>query len=186
MNNSSFNHYLTTKEVSQVLDVSISTIYKYVANKKIIPIKKGGKNYFNPEDVAQLNIKAEKLIDKLSKKVAYNTHRLTELELKISSLESILNIRSPKKLGSEDINVEQLKEALENVLSKKVWNITTIEDVLNDLAKFSVELVNKIGRRLIKDVLYRVILQARLCNHLRSELFVAKAKVLRYELNLAS
>tara|TARA_B100000214_G_scaffold358953_1_gene319918 strand:+ start:5648 stop:6208 length:561 start_codon:yes stop_codon:yes gene_type:complete len=186
LDNNSLSHYLTTKEVSQVLDVSMSTLYRYISDKKLIPIKVKGRNLFNPEDVAHFNAKAEKLIDKLSKKTTFNSHRITELELRLNNLENLLKISSQNRIHPSDVNVKDLRIVLQNILSKKVWNINTIEDVLKDIARFSVELVNKLGRALIKDVLHRVILQARLCNHQRSELFVAKARVLRYELNLAS
>ncbi len=186
MENNSFSNYLSTKEVSQVLDISYRTLTRYIAQKKLIPQKIKGKNFFNPEDIAHFSAKSEKEIDKIKKQTSYNSHRITELEHRLTTLESLLKIGSPIKYTQEDVNVDALRSALKDMLSKKIWTIKDIENVLSDFSKFSNSLVAHIGSSLCKDVLYRCILQARLSNHERSELMVAKTRVLRYELNLAT
>ena len=178
-----YKHYLTTSEVSQVLNVSQRTIARYVKSKRLVPVLVNNKNLFNPESIAHFSADAEKIEEKLQKQTEYNSTRLAELELRVRLLEQLLDLGKKDLLTENDIDVEQLREALINQLSKKTWGISRVEEVLGDLNRLSHPLISRVGIPLILDILTACEIQARLANHARTQISVGRARLLRREIN---
>ena len=178
-----YKHYLTTSEVSQVLNVSQRTIARYVKSKRLVPVLVNNKNLFNPESIAHFSADSEKIEEKLQKQTEYNSVRLANLELRVRLLEQLLDLGKKELLTENDVDATKLREALTEQLSQKTWGISRVEEVLGDLNRLSHPLINSVGVSLVMDILTACEIQARLANHARTQIAVGRARLLRRELN---
>lgn len=181
-----YQHYLTTEEVSQVLGVSIRTLARYSRSKKLVPVRVGNKNLYDPEIVAHFSADAESVFSKLDKQTSYNSYRISQLELRIAALESLLEINGMGYISESDVEPEQVKKAFQEQLNIKKWNIETIETVLSDVSKLSDSLIKKVGYKLVLDMLTACQIYARMLKHNRKKLVLAQASYIKKRITALS
>ena len=178
-----YKHYLTTAEVSQVLNVSQRTIARYVKSKQLTPVFVKNKNLFDPESIAHFSADAEKIEDKLKKQTEYNSNRIAELELRVRLLEQLLDLGRHDLITEEEVDVKEVRRAFRDKLTTKTWGITEVEIVLGDLNRLSNSLVRKVGTELVMDLLTACEIQARLAKHDRTQIAVGRARLLKRAFN---
>lgn len=146
-----YEHYLTTHETAQVLGVSRRTLARYKSQNKITPITLNNKDLYAPEEVSRFSASASSAVDKLKKQHAYNSARLVELELRLASVEALLDIRAVQKISSKDLKFKDLYSALDAVCRRVPadWTILNIEELLRDIARLDDRLLRRLGETVV-------------------------------------
>jgi hypothetical protein len=172
-----YDHYLTTQETAQVLGVGRRTLARYKSQDKITPITINNKDLYAPEEVARFNASADSVVDKLRKQHAYNSARLAELEVRLASMEALLDVRSVQKVSHKDVKYKDLHNALDDVCRKGAsgWNMHSIEDLLRDVSRLDDRLLRKLGKTVVT-ALELASLHASRLDEQRSMLLVCRAE----------
>lgn len=174
-----YEYYLTSQEAAQVLGVSRRTLARYKSQAKIAPITVNNKDLYPPSEVARFSAKASSKLDKVKKQHAYNSSRLVDLELRVASLETLLNMRTVEKLSAKDVNFKDLYSALDTVCRKpsSEWTIAGVDDLIKDVSRLDDRLLKRLGDT-VKIALELASLQAVNLKDQRSMLLACRAELL--------
>jgi len=174
-----YKTYLNSDEVCTVLDISKRTLSRHVKSKKLVPVFYKGKNLFDPDMVAHFSAKGDSPTEKLEAQTRFNSRRIAELELRVKTLESLLDVRGPVTFTEKDIPPQSIEEAFNSMLSTKRWDVMDIENTVSDISKLSPSLIDKVGIQLVNDVLTYAELQAKLSKAKRKNILVARCRLLK-------
>lgn len=174
-----YKTYLNSDEVCTVLNISKRTLSRHVKSKKLVPAFYKGKNLFDPDMVAHFSAKGDSATEKLEAQTSFNSRRVAELELRVKTLESLLEVKGPITFTEEDIPPQSIEEAFNTLLGTKRWDVMDIENTISDISKLSSSLINKVGTQLVNDVLTYAELQAKLSKAKRKNILVARCRLLK-------
>ena len=172
-----YEYYLTSLEAAQVLGVSRRTLARYKSHAKITPITVNNKDLYAPDEVARFSARASSEVDKLKKQHAYNSARLVDMDVRLSSVEALINVRTVQRLSAKDVKFKDLYAALDRVCRResKQWTIVNIDELIKDVARLDDSLLKRLGETVVTALELAALHAARLKNQ-RSMLLVCRAE----------
>jgi hypothetical protein len=102
------------------------------------------------------------------------------LEIRLSAMESLLELRTKDKLSKRDVSASDLRKVLRGLCTQPSaeWTVGTVEDILRDIARLNDDLMIEVGIPVIQSVIELAVIYARKLRHTRSALLVARAEKL--------
>jgi hypothetical protein len=169
----------------QVLKVSRRTLARYKADGKITPVTVNNKDLYSPEDLAHFSAAVEATQDKLSRQTSYNSHRISQLELRISALEALLDITPRVKLSLSDVDLDELRSALVKLCQQgnPLWTIELVSDLLGDISRMGDDVLDALGESLVATCVSTAMVHAKRLKHSRSQLLLGRGELLRKTLS---
>ena len=174
-----YEYYLTSQEVMQILGVSRRTLARYKSQAKITPITVNNKDLYPPDEVARFSASASSEVDKLKKQHAYNSTRLVDLEVRLSSIEALIDVRTVQKLNAKDVKYKDLYSALDEICRQEStqWTIISIDELIKDVSRLDDSLLKRLGETIVT-ALELAALHATRLKEQRSMLLVCRAEAL--------
>lgn len=168
----------------QVLKVSRRTLARYKADGKLTPITVKNKDLYSPEALAHFSATADTVQERLSRQTSYNSHRVSQLELRVSALEALLDITPYNKLGLSDVSVDELRAELVKLCCQdsSQWSIELVSTLLEDISRMGQDVLDALGSELVSTCVATAIVQAKRLKHRRSQLLVGRGEFLRRSL----
>jgi hypothetical protein len=164
----------------QALNVSRRTLARYKSTGKLTPITLNNKDLYAPKDIAHFSAQAESTQDKLTRQTHYNSHRVSQLELRISVLEALLDITPVTKLRLMDVDIDKLRVTLVKLctMEGRDWSIDLVENLLGDISRMGEDVIDTLGTELITTCIASAIIHAKRLKHRKSQLLIARGEQL--------
>jgi len=178
--------YLTTQQVAQALNVTLRTVQRLVKSGKLPVAKRGARGValISYSDAAILLSTHDATPSNLREVIQVLAQRVHVLEQRVSRIESLLDMTPTQLVTARDTDPDELRHVLIELNTRRRWGITEITDVLGDMSRIADDVAEIVGAELVRTTLERVIVEARLLRHSRSELYVGRAKLIMLRLNV--
>lgn len=178
--------YLTTQETAQALNVTPRTVQRLTRSGKLPVRKRGprGVQLIAATDIAAYMSTQSATEHELRDIIRALTQRVFVLEQRIQQIESLLDMTPAQRVTTFDADPAALRTALIALNMQRRWGVGEITSVLGDLPRLGTDMVDAVGRELVRTSLERVIVEARLLRHSRTELYVGRARLAMMQLNV--
>lgn len=178
--------YLTTQQVAQALNVTQRTVQRLVKSGKLPVARRGARGValIRYSDAAILLSTHDATPAGLREIIQVLAQRVHVLEQRVGRIESLLDMTPTQLVTLRDADPDALRHVLIELNTRRRWGITEITNVLGDMSRVAEDVVTAVGVELVQTTLARVIVEARLLRHSRSELYVGRAKLIMLRLSV--